>query len=99
MRMRQPLLARWAGLCLLLIPGLVFAQVLRFTTLDIGQGDSAVLIAPGGCAALFDGGPAGWGATIKAYLKSGGVTRLDMVFNSHFHADHLGGLDEVDVGA
>jgi beta-lactamase superfamily II metal-dependent hydrolase len=66
--------------------------------MDIGQGDSAVLVAPGGCAVLFDGGPTGSGAAIKAYLKSIGVTRIDMAFVSHLHADHLGGLDEVDVG-
>ncbi len=82
----------------LLLPTLAWSQGVRFTTLDIGQGDSAVLIAPGGCAALFDGGPTGSGATIKAYLKSMGVTRIDMAFISHMHADHMGGIDEVDVG-
>ena len=82
----------------LFLPTLALAQGLRFTTLDIGQGDSAVLIAPSGCAALFDGGPTGSGATIKAYLKAKGVTRIDMAFISHLHADHMGGIDEVDVG-
>ncbi len=81
-----------------LLPTLAWSQELRFTTLDIGQGDSAVLIAPGGCVALFDGGPTGSGATIKAYLKALGVTRIDMAFVSHMHADHMGGIDEVDVG-
>ncbi|MFL5351461.1 lamin tail domain-containing protein [Archangium sp.] len=81
-----------------LLPALAGAQGLRFTTLDIGQGDSGVLIAPGGCVALFDGGPTGSGTTIKAYLKSLGVTRIDMVFISHLHTDHMGGIDEVDVG-
>jgi hypothetical protein len=32
----------------LLLPTLAWSQGLRFTTLDIGQGDSAVLITPGG---------------------------------------------------
>ena len=84
----------------LLLPTLAWSQSqgLRFTTLDIGQGDSAVLIAPGGCVALFDGGPTGSGTTIKSYLKSLGVTNIDMVFISHMHADHMGGIDEVDVG-
>jgi beta-lactamase superfamily II metal-dependent hydrolase len=82
----------------LLLPTLAWSQGLRFTTLDIGQGDSAVLIAPGGCVALFDGGPTGSGTTIKTYLKGLGVTNIDMVFISHMHADHMGGIDEVDVG-
>ncbi|MFE8604883.1 lamin tail domain-containing protein [Archangium violaceum] len=85
-------------LLLTLLPTLAWSQGLRFTTLDIGQGDSAVLIAPGGCVALFDGGPTGSGTTIKAYLKSLGVTNIDMAFVSHMHADHMGGIDEVDVG-
>ena len=81
-----------------LVPALAWSQVLRFTTLDIGQGDSAVLIAPGGCVALFDGGPTGSGTVIKAYLKSLGVTHIDMAFVSHMHTDHIGGIDEVDTG-
>jgi len=97
MRLRQLSVAHLA-VCFLLLPTLALAQTLRFTTMDIGQGDSAVLVAPGGCAVLFDGGPTGSGATIKAYLKSIGVTRLQMAFVSHLHADHMGGIDEVDVG-
>jgi beta-lactamase superfamily II metal-dependent hydrolase len=98
MSLRRTSLA-WLVVCsTLLLPGLVRAQGLRFTQLDIGQGDSAVLVAPGGCAVLFDGGPTGSGTTIKAYLKSIGVTRLQMAFVSHLHADHMGGIDEVDVG-
>jgi beta-lactamase superfamily II metal-dependent hydrolase len=95
----KPLLRPFLLLTLFL-PALALAQsqALRFTTLDIGQGDSAVLIAPGGCVALFDGGPTGSGATIKAYLKDLGVTRIHMAFVSHLHADHMGGIDEVDVG-
>jgi beta-lactamase superfamily II metal-dependent hydrolase len=82
----------------LLLPALALAQSLRFTSMDIGQGDSAVLVTPSGCAVLFDGGPTGSGATIKTYLKSLGVTRIQMAFVSHLHADHMGGIDEVDVG-
>jgi beta-lactamase superfamily II metal-dependent hydrolase len=85
-------------LLFLLTPALALAQGLRFTTLDVGQGDAAVLIAPSGCAALFDGGPTGSGASIKSYLKAMGVTRVDMAFISHLHADHLGGIDEVEQG-
>ncbi|OJH36333.1 lamin tail domain-containing protein [Cystobacter ferrugineus] len=89
---------RLSLLLTLLCPLLAGAQQFRFTTLDIGQGDAAVLVAPGGCVALFDGGPTGSGETIKAYLKQLGVTRIDMAFVSHMHADHMGGIDEVDEG-
>jgi beta-lactamase superfamily II metal-dependent hydrolase/chitodextrinase len=83
---------------LVLLPALALAGPFRFTTIDIGQGDGAVVVAPSGCAALLDGGPTGSGATIKAYLKSIGVTSVDFAIMSHHHADHLGGIDEVDVG-
>ncbi|HZI04469.1 MAG TPA: MBL fold metallo-hydrolase, partial [Archangium sp.] len=85
-------------LAALLLPTLALAQGLRFTTLDIGQGDAAVLIAPSGCAALFDGGPTGSGTAIKTYLRQLGVTRVQMAFVSHLHADHMGGIDEVEQG-
>jgi beta-lactamase superfamily II metal-dependent hydrolase len=91
-------LVRALLVCGVLLPGLALAQSLRFTTLDVGQGDAAVLVSPSGCAVLFDGGPTGSGATIKAYLKALGVTKVDMVFISHLHADHMGGIDEVDTG-
>lgn len=96
--MRPPLYLRTLIVCLL-APTLALAQELRFTTLDVGQGDAAVLVTPSGCVALFDGGPSGSGATIKAHLRSLGVTRVDMAFISHFHADHMGGIDEVEQGA
>ncbi|HEX2571790.1 MAG TPA: lamin tail domain-containing protein [Polyangia bacterium] len=70
----------------------------RLTMVDIGQGDGLVVRAPSGCTALIDAGPAGSGATIKAYLRSLGVTTIDFAIVSHFHADHLGGIDEVDSG-
>ena len=69
------------------------------TTLDIGQGDATILRTPSGCAALFDGGPTGAGNTIKANLAALGITRLDAAFVSHYHADHMGGIDEIEQGA
>jgi beta-lactamase superfamily II metal-dependent hydrolase len=67
--------------------------------LDVGQGDAAVVVAPGGCAALLDGGPGGAGnAVIKPSLAALGVTSLDFAIASHYHADHIGGLEEVELG-
>lgn len=70
----------------------------RLTTIDIGQGDAIAVVAPSGCAALLDGGGAGSGPEIKAYLSSIGVTGLDFAIVSHYHADHIGGIDEVELG-
>jgi len=80
------------------LPLAAFAGDFRMAFLDVGQGDAAVVIAPSGCAAVIDGGKTGSGATIKAYLKSEGITHLDFAIATHYHEDHIGGIDELDTG-
>lgn len=63
------------------------------TFLDVGQGDATLIQAPGGRAALVDGGPPGAGIVPK--LRSRGVERLDLVVLTHAQEDHQGGLEEV----
>jgi len=63
------------------------------TFLDVGQGDATLIQAPGGRAALVDGGPPG--AAILSKLRARGVTRLDLVVLTHAQDDHQGGLEEV----
>ncbi|MBI5512883.1 MAG: MBL fold metallo-hydrolase [Deltaproteobacteria bacterium] len=71
----------------------------RFVVFDVGQGSAAAVITPNGCAALFDGAPTGRGATLRTALRARGVTRLEFAVASHYHADHVGSLDEVEQGA
>ena len=82
----------------LLLPAAAFAADLKIAFVDVGQGDATVIIAPSGCAAVIDGGPTGTGANVKAYLQSQGVTQIDFGIATHYHADHIGGLDEVAQG-
>jgi competence protein ComEC len=67
----------------------------RFTVtfLDVGQGDATLLQAPGGRAALVDGGPPEAG--VAARLSGHGVRTLDLVVLTHAQEDHQGGLEEV----
>jgi competence protein ComEC len=79
------------------------------TFLDVGQGDAAVVEAPGGAVMLVDGGGARDGTfdpgarIVEPFLRARGVGRLDVVALSHPHPDHLNGLHRVlerfDVGA
>lgn len=64
--------------------------------IDTGQSDATLLISPTGQTFLFDGGDNGDGnSDVVPLLNSLGISQLDYVGVSHYHADHLGGLDEV----
>ena len=86
-----------------------FARGLTVTFLDVGQGDAAVIEAPGGATMLVDGGGTRDGQfdtgarIVEPFLRARGISRLDVVALSHPHPDHLNGLPRVlqrfDVGA
>ena len=61
--------------------------------IDVGQGDSTLIIGPDGKVVLIDGGEAGSGAL--AYLEDKGIKRVDLMIATHPHADHIGGLVDV----
>lgn len=67
---------------------------LTVTFLDVGQGDCTILSA-GAFHALIDGGEAEYGEKVIAYLRANQITRLDYVFATHPHSDHIGGLTQV----
>ena len=72
------------------------AGTLTITCLDVGQGDATLIQSPSGQTLLFDGGPHGTGTSvIVPYLNLLGIDTLDYMMASHYHADHVGGLDEV----
>lgn len=63
--------------------------------LDVGHGDSILIVTPMGSAILLDGGYEDQGRYVLTYLKSLGFNYLDYAIASHPHADHIGGLDFV----
>jgi beta-lactamase superfamily II metal-dependent hydrolase len=65
---------------------------LRVHFLDVGQGDSALILFPNGAAMLIDGGERSEGPRVAGYLESLGLTSLDVVVATHPHSDHIGGL-------
>jgi competence protein ComEC len=85
------------------------ARDLTVTFLDIGQGDAAVIEAPGGAVMVIDGGGVRDGSfdtgarIVEPFLRARGIGRVEVVALSHPHPDHLNGLfrilERFDVGA
>jgi competence protein ComEC len=70
-------------------------EQLKVVVLDVGQGDSTLVVAPGGKTALVDAGEPGDGKVILEALKRHGVGQVDLFVATHAHADHIGAADEV----
>lgn len=81
----------------------------QVTFLDVGQGDSALLITADGYTALIDGGGLPYAPgyvghqVLLPYLRSLGLDHIDLLINSHPDLDHSDGLvtvlEEMPVGA
>ena len=62
--------------------------------IDVDQADSFLLIQ-NGQTALIDCGTRATGDNVVKYLDNLGITKLDYVFGTHPHDDHMGGMYDV----
>jgi beta-lactamase superfamily II metal-dependent hydrolase len=87
---------------LVLYPLVALAQAngkLQLHFIDVGQGDGALLISPGGQTVLFDNGDFKECSKPVAYLDQLGVAKIDYHIASHYHADHIGCTQDVLASA
>jgi beta-lactamase superfamily II metal-dependent hydrolase len=74
------------------------AQHLRIYHIDVEQADATLVVAPSGKTLLIDSGRNGDGTRIRNVMQHAGVTRIDRFVNTHYHADHYGGIDDLVNG-
>ena len=105
--------AAWAALALAAFAAVAPRPIdhphnaLLVEAIDVGQGDSLLLITPDGKTLLVDGGGFGGGPrqapqnfdigeeVVSPALWARGIRHLDVVALSHAHSDHMGGLPAV----
>jgi beta-lactamase superfamily II metal-dependent hydrolase len=70
-------------------------QELKVVFIDVGQGDSTLVILPNGKSVLIDGGERDMGDAVLSTIKDMHVAKIDVIVATHPHADHIGGLISV----
>ncbi len=73
------------------------AKTLEIYIADTEGGKAALFVTPGGQTLMIDSGNPGERdlTRILAMFADAGVTKLDYLLSTHYHVDHVGGLQEL----
>ncbi len=63
--------------------------------INVGQGDSILILTPDEKVILIDSGVLNKYAPVKSYLTGLGITTIDVLVATHPHSDHIGNHDKV----
>ncbi len=92
---RTVVLAGWIALA----PAVCSAQALRLYFVDVEGGQATLVVTPSGQSMLVD---TGWptdnlrdAERIAAAVKKAGVGTVDYLVITHYHADHVGGMEQL----
>src|SRR5688572_3243452 len=92
---RTLVLVAWLALA----PAVSSAQALRLYFIDVEGGQATLIVTPSGESMLVD---TGWptdglrdAGRIATAVKKAGVGTLDYLVITHYHADHVGGMEQL----
>jgi competence protein ComEC len=99
----------WVVVLLVLVAGLsaqAATRDLRVYSIDVEGGQSTLFVTPTGESLLIDTGWPGYDGRdadrILAAVKNAGISKIDYVLLTHYHADHTGGVpqlaDRIPIG-
>lgn len=74
---------------------IIFPKELKITFVDVGQGDCILIETPKAKKILIDGGRSMENEILPEFLLKNHISSLDLIFITHIHDDHIGGVIDV----
>jgi len=68
---------------------------LRIYFADVDQGSATLVVAPSGESMLIDSGDESHAGALISLLQEAGIEQLEYFLATHYHADHVGAIDEI----
>lgn len=79
---------------------------LQIRILNVSQADAILIITPGNKTIMIDSGSGmkkNSASYVLAYLRRSGIKRIDYLIATHYHEDHIGGMEDLfkyfDIGS